>query len=106
MHLLKVYNNYIEVCISNRECIELYDEGEKFYSKLKLAMYETFSKDVQLKMYRVSDILLFKLYLGQEHMDYMKSSADVGAECESVTHVLWKCPVYIRSRNARLHQIS
>ena len=39
------------------------DEGGKFYSKLKLAMYETFSKTVQFKMYGVSDtgtILLFK----------------------------------------------
>ena len=96
----------------NVQC-KLYDEG--LDSKIKLALYRTFSKEVEFKKYMylhaVCDAgsrLLFKFRSGTHGLNeelgrHRGREGKVecilcGAECESVMHVLWECPAYSSCR--------
>ena len=80
-----------------------FEEG--LNSKVKLSLYRTFGKVVELKKYvrRVGDAGTFKFRSGTHGLNEelgghrgregRKECLLCDAECESDSHVLWDCPV-------------
>lgn len=108
--LLKAFLALIEESICEREGMK-FEEG--LNSKVKLTLYRSFGRKVEFKRYLhgVMDAgsrLLFKFRSGTHGLneelgrhrgrDGKKECELCGNECESVSHVLWECPAYGRSR--------
>jgi hypothetical protein len=108
---LKVFLSIVGESIDEREC-RLFEEG--LNSKVKLSLYRTFNKVIDFKKYLhgVCDAgsrLMFKFRSGTHGLNEelgrhrgregRKECLLCGAECESVSHVLWDCPVYSSSRS-------
>ena len=84
-------------------------------SKVKLSLYRTFCKAVELKAYlhgacdAGSRLLMFKFRSGTHGLnkelgrhrrkEVRKECLLCDDECDSVSHVLWNCPVYNTLRN-------
>ena len=89
--------------INERE-IRKFEEG--LNSKVKLLLYNTFNKVVELKKYLhgksdAGSRLTFKFWSGTHGLNEElvrhrgregKECLLCGDECESVSHVLWECP--------------
>ena len=98
--------------------VKKFEEGIK--SKVKLALYATFSKVIEFKKYLhgVSDAgsrLMFKFRSGTHGLNEelgrhrgregAKECVLCDAECESVSHVLWECPAYSSVREAFISKL-
>ena len=114
---LKAFLACVDESVCERENRK-FEEG--LNSKVKLSLYKTFGKEVEFKKYLhgLSDAgsrLLFKFRSGTNGLNEelgrhrgregKKECMLCGAECESVSHVLWDCPAYSRSRTAFLQKL-
>ena len=88
-----------------------FEEG--LNAKVKLSLYKTFGKGIEFKKYLHGAVdagsrLLFKFRSGTHGLNEElgrrrgregnKECELCGNECESVSHVLWECPIYSSSR--------
>ena len=115
---LASFRSYVEESVKERDNRE-FEKG--LDSKVKLAMYKTFGKNVEFKEYLhgISDAgtrLLFKFrsgthglneelgrHRGREGRSQCMLCDD---ECESVAHVLWDCPAYATIRISFMEKLS
>ena len=108
---MKGFLSVVGESIDERESRKLNDELD---SKVKLSLYRTFCKAVQLKVYLhgacdAGSRLMFKFRLGTHGVNKElgrrrgrergKECLLCDDECESVIHVLWDCRVYNTLRN-------
>ena len=100
---IKKGNKSFLACVD--ECVS--ERGSKAFWKgldIKHIMYKRFVKQSELKKYLhgfcdAGTRLLFKFRSGTHGLNeelgrHRGQSSICGAECESVVHVFWECPVY------------
>ena len=113
-------NLFLERVDAALRCREYKDFNDGLNSKVKLSLYKSFCKEIELKNYLqgVGDPgtrLLFKFRSGtnglNEELGRHRGKNDdrqcklCGDECESVVHVLWECPAYDTFRSTFMEDL-